>query len=48
MSRYRVYRQRGARPLTAVVLSLGATLAWVFLRLDSPQWQRLLRNWRQF
>ena len=48
MNRYRAYRQRGARPFTAVVLSVGASLAWVFLRLDSPQWQRLLRNWRQY
>lgn len=48
MNHYRGYRQRGARPFTAAVLSLGAVLAWVFLRLDSPQWQRLLRNWRQY
>ncbi|WP_394559519.1 UDP-forming cellulose synthase catalytic subunit [Aquipseudomonas alcaligenes] len=48
MSRYRVYRQRGARPFTAAVLSLGAGLAWLLLRLDSPQWQRVLRHWQQF
>ncbi|MGL4315105.1 MAG: UDP-forming cellulose synthase catalytic subunit [Pseudomonas sp.] len=47
-SRYRAYRQRGATVLTAGVLSLGVGLAWLLLRLDTPQWQRLLQRWPQF
>lgn len=45
---YRRYRQRGARPFTAGVLSAALAVAWVVLRLDSPQWQSVLRHREQF
>lgn len=45
-SAYRRYRQRGAGPMTAALLYAGILLAWLVLRLDSPQWQHVLAHWR--
>lgn len=45
---YRDYRRRGARPFTAAALAACLALAWLVLRLDSPQWQRVLHHRQQF
>lgn len=40
-ARYRAYRRHGASAFTAFFTTLLVALSWVFLRLESPGWQRL-------
>lgn len=38
---YRTYRQHGSSVAAASLFCIGVSLAWLFLRLESPQWQAL-------
>ncbi|MFD2192357.1 UDP-forming cellulose synthase catalytic subunit [Pistricoccus aurantiacus] len=46
--RYRYLRdERGARPISAALSTFCLMIAWCFLRLESPRWQRLLSRHSQ-
>lgn len=39
--RYREYRRHGASPFSAALGCLWVILAWVFIPLEHPRWQRI-------
>ncbi|AHG20399.1 cellulose synthase [Chania multitudinisentens RB-25] len=43
-ARYRAYWMKGASPFSAFVNTLVIVLAWIFLRFESPAWQRIRGN----
>lgn len=42
--RYHLYMQQGCTVLTAFLTTLALPLCWIFLRLESPSWQRVIQN----
>lgn len=42
--RYNGYRRAGAPVFTATLACLWTALCWLFLRLESPQWQRIIAH----
>lgn len=40
-TRYRNYRRHGSSAFTAFFTTLLVALGWIFLRFESPGWQRL-------
>lgn len=40
-TRYRTYRRHGSSAFTAFFTTLLVALGWIFLRFESPGWQRL-------
>lgn len=42
--RYHLYMQQGCTVLTAFLTTLALPLCWIFLRFESPSWQRVIQN----
>lgn len=42
--RYHLYMQQGCTVITAFLTTLALPLCWIFLRLESPSWQSVIRN----